>query len=386
MDNIICKLKIYVFLFLLIMLFIGCGSSNDNNSTSELSLIPSTSSKIIAGYAYYRTRGEDAQTYKDAISNGYNLISISFACLNKDGTIAFSNQYQGNITQEAREYAIENNTKVYLTFGGAGGCPFDITQNNNPDYIILSYLQSLKYYSDKYQKEIDLYDGINLDLEGVEILQQTDATSLDNAKKIANTLRSNGYKIAIAPEYPYVIPVTNLYQKHDPIIYPNNTENIYTALLKKGLIDYMFVQLYNQPGNEPATKWAESYICKNNNSCKASDSDASFTYDNDPGFVKAIHTNMIDYWKDSIDLTTKLIPGFPATDAAYGNGSVWYGMNDPQEIKTELNTIDPIPSGVAVWAIPNDESTDGDNLYYHSLDGLRHTRKSWDFVNNIKDF
>ena len=338
-----------------------------------------TTLKLIAGYTYYRPDDEDLQLFKDAITNGYTLINVCFACLNADGSITFDNpEWHQNISKAAYQYAVENNIKVYLAFGGEAGCSFVVNTDNNPEDLILNYLNNL------CDNDGICYDGVNLDLEGTQIQKQTDQTSLDNIVKIGNKLRNNGYEIVIAPEYPYVIPVTSIGEwKHDPQIYPQNKPNIYRTLLQKNLVDYVFVQLYNQPGKD-ISPGAESYICKDSLDCTAQSPNEYFVYENDSGFVKAFQTNMIAYWKDSIELTDKLVSGFPASDGAYGNGSYWAGMDYAPEIVEELKTISPAPIGVAVWAILNDENTDGLNGQWHKLDGTKYAKGSWDFVKEIK--
>lgn len=339
-----------------------------------------STSEIRAGYTYYRGDAADFELFKNAIIYGYNSIQICFAWLNSDGSISFDNEWHKNISKKAYDYAKENNTEVYLSFGGQNGV-FFIKDDNNPEDIILDYLNNL------CDNEGICYDGVNLDIEGEAVTTQTDQTSLDNIKKIATKLINNGYKVVIAPEYPYVIPVTDMRHTYDPRIYV--TPNIYTTLLNKNLVDGAFVQLYNQPGGVNYSG-AASYICRDGLDCTASSPDDAFVYDNDPGFIKSFQTNMISYWQDSIDLTGKLVPGFPSSDGAYGNGSYWAGMDYAPQIVDELKTISPSPKGVAVWAINNDAQADGSfplDKQWHSVDGTKYQtspKSAWEFVKTIK--
>jgi chitinase len=349
-------------------------------------------SKIRAGYTYYRGDNADFTLFRDAIIHGYNSIQICFASLYSDGSIKFDNEYQQNISQKAYDYAKENNIEVFLTFGGQGGV-FSLKNDNNPEDIILNYLNNL---CGDERKGI-CYDGVNLDIEGDQVKGQADPTSLNNIVKIATKLRDNGYKVVIAPEYPYVIPVTTLWPewKHTPTIYPQDAPNIYRTLLENDLIDYAFVQLYNQPGLDSKAYGTEAYICKNSLNCTGGSPDDDFVYENDPGFIKAFQTNMIEYWKGSIDLTQKLVHGFPSSDGAYGDVAAdppyWAGMDYAPQIFDELKTLSPIPKGLAIWSINSDAQADGSSFpldkQWHSVNGSVKTfydKSKWEFIEIIK--
>jgi len=337
--------------------------------------------QVISGYTYYRGDAADLQLFKDAIKNGYNSINICFACLNGKGEFSFDTEWHGNISETALQIAVENNTKVYLAFGGAYGCDFVLTENNNPAKLIVDQLNAL------CNDHGICYDGVNFDLEQSSIINQRTDQAFTNIVNIAQTLRESGYEVVIAPEYPYVIPVTNYngQEPNTPAFYYG--PNIYTKLLDAGLVDYVFVQLYNQPGGSEYSE-ALSYICRDSVDCDPKVD--PIVYENDIGFIKSFYANMIRYWKESIDLTDKLILGFPSSDGAYGRDPHWFGMDYAPQIAAELKTLSPFPKGVAVWAINNDAQADGSwpsDKQWHSVDADDKTfydKTPWDFVKKIQ--